>query len=75
MAWAKVGPLMVWAACIASWQLLGYADQALALVEQTITEGVALDHTLTLANTLSHAACFIALWAGDLALAARYTKM
>jgi tetratricopeptide (TPR) repeat protein len=53
----------------------GYADQALALVEQTIAEGVALDHTLTLANTLSHAACFIALWAGDLALAARYTKM
>jgi hypothetical protein len=53
----------------------GYADQALALVERTIAEGVALDHTLTLANILSHAACFIALWAGDLTLAARYTKM
>ena len=75
MAWAKVGPLVARATCIASWQLLGYADQALALVEQMIAEGVARDHTLTLANTLSHATCFIALWAGDLALAARYTKM
>jgi hypothetical protein len=40
-----------------------------------IAEGLALDHTLTLAHILSDAACFIALWAGDLALAARYTKM
>jgi predicted ATPase/DNA-binding winged helix-turn-helix (wHTH) protein len=55
--------------------LQGYADQALDLVEQTIAEGLALDHTVTLANILSDAACFIALWAGDLPLAARYTKM
>ena len=40
-----------------------------------IAEGLALEHTLTLANILSDAACFIALWAGDLPLAARYTKM
>jgi predicted ATPase/DNA-binding winged helix-turn-helix (wHTH) protein len=55
--------------------LQGYADQALALVEEMIAEGLALDHTLTLAHTLSDAACFIALWAGDMALAARYTQM
>jgi predicted ATPase/DNA-binding winged helix-turn-helix (wHTH) protein len=55
--------------------LQGYADQALRLVEQMITEGLALEHTLTLAHILSDAACFIALWAGDLPLAARYTKM
>ena len=55
--------------------LQGYADQALVLVEQMIAEGLALEHTLTLANILSDAACFIALWAGDLPLAARYTKM
>jgi predicted ATPase/DNA-binding winged helix-turn-helix (wHTH) protein len=55
--------------------LQGHADQALALVEQIIAEGLALEHTLTLAHILSDAACFIALWAGDLPLAARYTKM
>jgi hypothetical protein len=47
----------------------------LALVERMIAEGVALEHTLTLAHILSDAACFVALWAGDLPLAARYTKM
>jgi predicted ATPase len=55
--------------------LQGYADQALALVEEMIADGQALDHTLTLAHALSDAACFVALWAGDMALAARYTEM
>ena len=55
--------------------LQGHADQALALVEQMVSDGLALDHTLTLAHILSDAACFIALWAGDLPLAARYTRM
>ncbi len=55
--------------------LQGHADQALVLVEQMIAEGLALEHILTLAHILSDAACFIALWAGDLPLAARYTKM
>src|SRR5258708_16616236 len=55
--------------------LQGHADQALVLVEQMIAEGLALKHKLTLAHILSDAACFIALWAGDLPLAARYTKM
>jgi hypothetical protein len=53
----------------------GHADQALGLVEQMIAEGLNLEHTLTLAHILSDAACFIALWAGDLPLAARYTTM
>src|SRR6266851_457973 len=48
--------------------LQGHADQALVLVEQMITEGLALEHILTLAHILSDAACFIALWAGDLPL-------
>jgi predicted ATPase/DNA-binding winged helix-turn-helix (wHTH) protein len=55
--------------------LQGHADQALVLAEQMIAEGLALEHILTLAHILSDAACFIALWAGDLPLAARYTKM
>jgi hypothetical protein len=45
------------------------------LVEKMIADGLALEHTLTLARVLSDAACFIALWAGDLPLAARYTMM
>jgi predicted ATPase/DNA-binding winged helix-turn-helix (wHTH) protein len=55
--------------------LQGHADQALVLVEQMIAEGLALKHTLTQAQILSDAASFIALWAGDLPLAVRYTKM
>jgi predicted ATPase/DNA-binding winged helix-turn-helix (wHTH) protein len=55
--------------------LQGFADQALALAGQMVDEALALDHTLTLGAVLCDAACFIALWAGDLALAARYTDM
>jgi predicted ATPase/DNA-binding winged helix-turn-helix (wHTH) protein len=55
--------------------LQGYADQALVLVEQMIADAQALDHTLTLGAVVCDAACFIALWVGDMALAARYTDM
>jgi predicted ATPase/DNA-binding winged helix-turn-helix (wHTH) protein len=55
--------------------LQGYADRALALVEQMIAEAQALDHTLTFGAVVCDAACFIALWVGDMALAARYTDM
>jgi hypothetical protein len=55
--------------------LQGHADQALVLVEQMIAESLALDHILTRAHVLSDAACFTALWAGDLPLATRYAKM
>lgn len=53
----------------------GHADRGLVLVEQMISDALALDHILTLAHVLSDAACFIALWSGDLPLATRYTKM
>jgi predicted ATPase/DNA-binding winged helix-turn-helix (wHTH) protein len=55
--------------------LLGYADRALALVEQMVAEAQALEHSPTLSYVLFEAACFIALWVGDMALAARYTDM
>ncbi len=55
--------------------LQGYADRALALVEQMVAEAQALGHTLTFGAVVCDAACFIALWVGDLALAARYTNM
>jgi hypothetical protein len=56
-------------------RLQGQADQVLALVKQMIAERLVLGHTLTLAHALSDAACFIALPAGDLPLAARCTKI
>jgi predicted ATPase/DNA-binding winged helix-turn-helix (wHTH) protein len=55
--------------------LQGCADQALAGVEQMIAEAQALDQTLTLGAVVCDAACFVALWVGDMALAARYTNM
>ena len=55
--------------------LQGYADRALALVEQMIAEAQALAHTLPLGAVICDAACFIALWVGDMALAARYVDM
>jgi predicted ATPase/DNA-binding winged helix-turn-helix (wHTH) protein len=55
--------------------LLGYADRALALVEQMVDKAQALGQTLTLGAVVCDAACFIALWVGDMALAARYTDM
>ncbi|HSZ52333.1 MAG TPA: hypothetical protein VK801_12235, partial [Caulobacteraceae bacterium] len=55
--------------------LQGCADRALALVEQMITEAQAVEPTLTLGAVICDAACFIALWVGDMALAARYTEM
>ena len=55
--------------------LQGCADRALALVERMVAEAQALDHTLTLGAVVCDAACFIALWVGDMPLAARYTDM
>lgn len=55
--------------------LEGHGETALTLIAEMIAEAEALDHTLTLAHVLSDGACFIALWSGDLALAARYTAM
>ena len=55
--------------------LQGYADRALALVEEMVAEAQAFDHNPTLSYVLFEAACFIALWVGDMGLAARYTDM
>ena len=53
----------------------GHADQALRDVADNLAEVVASDHTLSVAHVLSDAACFVALWCGDLALAERYTAL
>lgn len=51
--------------------LLGRFDEALAEARAMIEDGLALEHTLTLAHVLSDAACFLALWSGDVAEAER----
>ena len=55
--------------------LQGFADQALRVVEINIDEALAIEHTLSLCNALGNAACPVALLAGDLAAAERYTAM
>jgi predicted ATPase/DNA-binding winged helix-turn-helix (wHTH) protein len=55
--------------------LQGSADQALAMIDTMLAEARTFGHTLTIAHILSDAACFVAFWAGDLALAERYTTM
>jgi len=55
--------------------LQGLADQALREIADTVEQAASVHHTLTLAHVLSDAACPVALMAGDLALAERYTAM
>lgn len=55
--------------------LRGHADQALRDVEDNLAEVMASEHTLSVAHVLSDAACFLALWSGDLALADRYVRL
>src|SRR5262245_10078670 len=53
----------------------GFADQALSVVDSNIDDAIAIEHTLSLCNALANAACPVALLAGDLAAAERYTAM
>ncbi len=55
--------------------LQGCADRSLALIEQMVADAHALEHNPTLSYVLFEAACFVALWVGDMDLAARYTGM
>jgi len=55
--------------------LQGFANQALRCVEINIGEALSINHKLSLCNALAQAACPVALMAGDLLAAERYTKM
>jgi predicted ATPase len=55
--------------------LQGYPDRALSEVEEALHQARILEHTLTLGSTLVQSACPIALLAGDLIAAERYTGM
>ncbi|WGD50332.1 winged helix-turn-helix domain-containing protein [Bradyrhizobium sp. CB1650] len=55
--------------------LQGFADQALRCIEINVGEALSINHRLSLCNALAQAACPIALLAGDLLAAERYTRM
>jgi predicted ATPase len=55
--------------------LLGFADQALRVVEHNIEEGRATGHALSFCSVLGQGACPIAFLAGDFDAAARYGTM
>jgi predicted ATPase/DNA-binding winged helix-turn-helix (wHTH) protein len=55
--------------------LQGLADQALRTVDSSIEEALSLNHALTLCNTLAQAACPVALLAGDIDRAERFSDM
>jgi predicted ATPase len=55
--------------------LQGFPDQALRCIEDTIEHALSLGHVLSLCNALAQAACPVALLAGELAAAERYTAM
>jgi len=55
--------------------LQGFADQAMRVVEESIDHALSTDHMLSLCNTLAQAACPVALLAGALPQAERFTSM
>jgi predicted ATPase len=55
--------------------LLGFPDQAMAMVRRNVTAASETGHGLTLVYTLARSACPVALLTGDLAAAAQYADM
>jgi predicted ATPase len=55
--------------------LQGFPDRALREVEANVTAALSLGHALSLCNALAQAACPVALLAGDLAAAERFSAM
>jgi predicted ATPase/DNA-binding winged helix-turn-helix (wHTH) protein len=55
--------------------LQGFSDQAVRTAATSVAEAQATGHAMSFCYSLAWAACSIALWAGDLAAAARHTRM
>ena len=55
--------------------LQGFSDQAVRTAATSIGEAQATGHAMSLCYALALAACPVALWVGDLAAAAQYTRM
>jgi hypothetical protein len=49
--------------------LLGFPDQALRNAKTSVDEALAMDHGVTLCNTLAQGACPVAYWTGELVTA------
>ena len=54
--------------------LQGFSEQAVRAAELSIEEAQATGHALSLCTALALAACPIALWVGNLAMAAKYAR-
>ena len=54
--------------------LQGFPDQAMRTAEDAVQAALEANHAILICNVLAHAACPIALWMGDFALADRYVK-
>jgi len=55
--------------------LQGFSDQAMRVVQDSIDHALSTDHILSLCNTLAQAACPVALLAGAMPQAERFTSM
>ena len=55
--------------------LQGFSEQAVRAAEMSVEDAQATGHVLSLCYALALAACPIALWVGDLAAAAHYTRI
>jgi hypothetical protein len=55
--------------------LQGFPDQALRTAQSSVDHALTIDHSMSLCNALAHAACPIALFAGDLPAAERAVEL
>jgi predicted ATPase len=55
--------------------LQGFPNQAMRAAEDAVQHALEANHAISTCHALAHAACPIALWMGDLALADRHVKI
>ena len=55
--------------------LQGFPNQAMRTAEDAVHDALEANHAISTYNVLAHAACPIALWIGDFALADRHVKI
>ena len=55
--------------------LQGFPNQAMRTAEDAVQDALEANHAISTCNVLCHAACPIALWMGDFALADRHVKI
>jgi predicted ATPase/DNA-binding winged helix-turn-helix (wHTH) protein len=55
--------------------LQGFPDQALHLARSNVEDARTVDHGISLASALAFGACMVALWMGDLSVAAHFVTL